>query len=265
MSVYTNIPEQEALLVEDVVIDTELEETVSVNPMITKIKELFNDYIGEFVYGGIDGSVTTFAVVAGAAGAGLSSAIVLILGFANLIADGFAMSVGSYLSTKSEKERYEKQRQRELKKIKAQPALKEMQVRAIYSNKGFSGQLLDEAVSTIIQDEQRWVTTLLTEELEMLPESKSPFINGTITFASFFILGLIPLVIYVVDYLNAQSFDLFTISSSLTAVCFIGIGFLKSKVTSTSKVKSIFETLLLGGAAAVISYYIGHLIEAYIL
>ncbi|MEQ9022461.1 MAG: VIT1/CCC1 transporter family protein, partial [Pseudomonadales bacterium] len=65
-------------------------------------------YLGEFVYGGIDGSVTTFAVVAGSAGANLESSIVIILGFANLIADGFAMSVGSYLSTKSEKENYEK-------------------------------------------------------------------------------------------------------------------------------------------------------------
>jgi VIT1/CCC1 family predicted Fe2+/Mn2+ transporter len=58
----------------------------------------FSDYLGEFVYGGIDGSVTTFAVVAGAAGAGLNSTVVIILGFANLLADGFAMAVGAYLS-----------------------------------------------------------------------------------------------------------------------------------------------------------------------
>ncbi|NQZ77823.1 MAG: VIT1/CCC1 transporter family protein, partial [Ekhidna sp.] len=68
----------------------------------------FQEYLGEFVYGAIDGSVTTFAVVAGSAGANLDSAVVIILGFANLIADGFAMSVGSYLSNKSEKESYEK-------------------------------------------------------------------------------------------------------------------------------------------------------------
>ena len=51
----------------------------------------FKDYIGEFVYGGIDGSVTTFAVVAGSTGASLDTSVVLILGFANLIADGFSM------------------------------------------------------------------------------------------------------------------------------------------------------------------------------
>jgi len=58
-------------------------------------------YLPEFVYGGIDGAITTFAVVSGVLGASLSASIVLILGFANLIADGFSMAVSSYFSTKS--------------------------------------------------------------------------------------------------------------------------------------------------------------------
>jgi VIT1/CCC1 family predicted Fe2+/Mn2+ transporter len=61
-------------------------------------------YLGEFVYGAIDGTVTTFAVVAGAAGAGLSSAVIVILGFANLAADGFSMGASAYLSAKSERD-----------------------------------------------------------------------------------------------------------------------------------------------------------------
>ena len=59
-------------------------------------------YLPEFVYGGIDGSVTTFAVVAGSMGASFSSAIILVLGFANLFADGFSMAVSNYLSNKSQ-------------------------------------------------------------------------------------------------------------------------------------------------------------------
>ena len=61
-------------------------------------------YLPEFVYGAIDGSVTTFAVVAGAIGASLSAGIILILGFANLFADGFSMAISNYLSTKSQNE-----------------------------------------------------------------------------------------------------------------------------------------------------------------
>ncbi len=72
--------------------------------MINKIKQHLEDYLSEFVYGGIDGAVTTFAVVAGATGAGFSTKVLLVLGFANLIADGFSMGVGSYLSTKSEQQ-----------------------------------------------------------------------------------------------------------------------------------------------------------------
>ena len=75
---------------------------------VVKIKQHFEDYLSEFVYGGIDGAVTTFAVVAGATGANFDVKVLLVLGFANLIADGFSMSVGSYLSTKSEQELMQK-------------------------------------------------------------------------------------------------------------------------------------------------------------
>ena len=68
------------------------------------MKDKFEASLGEFVYGAIDGTVTTFAVVAGAAGAGLSSTVIVILGFANLIADGFSMGASAYLSAKSERD-----------------------------------------------------------------------------------------------------------------------------------------------------------------
>lgn len=72
--------------------------------VVVKIKSHFEDYLREFVYGGIDGAITTFAVVAGATGAGFSAAVVIVLGVANLIADGLSMSVGSYLSSKAEQD-----------------------------------------------------------------------------------------------------------------------------------------------------------------
>ncbi len=79
-------------------------------------------YLPEFVYGGIDGAITTFAVVSGAIGASLSPAIILILGFANLIADGFSMSVSNYLSTKSQAELHVKHKDyKEFKKLAGHP------------------------------------------------------------------------------------------------------------------------------------------------
>lgn len=73
-----------------------------------KLRQHFEDYLSEFVYGGIDGVVTTFAVVAGATGARFDLKVILVLGFANLVADGFSMGIGSYLSKKSELELMQK-------------------------------------------------------------------------------------------------------------------------------------------------------------
>lgn len=221
----------------------------------------FQDYLGEFVYGGIDGSVTTFAVVAGATGANLESSIVIILGFANLIADGFAMSVGSYLSAKSEKQNYHKHKRVEYWEVDNIPEKEVEEVREIYAAKGFEGQLLERVVETITADKDRWVDVMMKEELEMAEETKSPLAIGAVTFVSFIILGFVPLLVYVMDFLNPMSPDLFVISSVLTAICFLGIGLLKSMVTQTSVLRSVIETLLLGGAAATLSYFVGDLLE----
>lgn len=224
----------------------------------------FQDYLGEFVYGGIDGSITTFAVVAGSAGANLESSIIIILGFANLIADGFAMSVGSYLSTKSEKEKYQKHKNIEYWEVDNIPDAEREEVREIYAAKGFEGELLEKVVDIITEDKDRWVDLMMKEELEMAEETKSPFKMGGITFLSFLLLGFIPLGIYVIDYFTPLNVDLFFVSSVLTGFCFIGIGFLKSAVTQTKTLKSISETFLLGGAAAALAYFVGDLLESLI-
>ncbi len=221
----------------------------------------FHDYLGEFVYGGIDGSVTTFAVVAGSAGAGLESSIVLILGFANLIADGFAMSIGSYLSSKSEKEHFEKHMAVEYWEIDNLPDIERQEIRDIYEAKGFSGKLLEDVVDTITADKDRWVDVMMKEELEMVKETKSPFAMEAVTFLSFLLFGLVPLLIYVIDFINPIQRDLFFIASLLTGFCFVSIGFLKSTVTDTSRLRSVMETIMLGGAAAILAYFVGDFLE----
>jgi len=221
----------------------------------------FQDYLGEFVYGGIDGSVTTFAVVAGAAGAALDSSVVVILGFANLLADGFAMSVGSYLSTKSEKENYQKHKAIEYWEIDHLPEKERQEIRDIYAEKGFEGDLLEQIVSTITADRDRWVDVMMKEELELSEESKSPIAMGAATFASFQLFGLIPLLVYVIDYFQALSYDLFRSSCILTLGVFTLIGYLKAMVNQTPVGRSISETLLLGAAAAALSYFVGDLLQ----
>lgn len=221
----------------------------------------YEKYLGPFVYGGIDGCVTTFAVVAGAVGAGLDSAVIIILGFANLLADGFSMSVGAYLSSKSERNYYFKQRSIEYWEVDNLPEKERDEIREIYREKGFEGETLEKIVDVITADRDRWVNVMMKEELGMSLEEKSPLKIGSVTYISFLLIGLIPLLVYVWDYFSPLSMNLFLSSSILTAAGFIIIGVLKSYITQTSITRGIIETLLLGIIAASVAYFVGDWLE----
>lgn len=222
-------------------------------------------YLGEFVYGGIDGTVTTFAVVSGAVGAGLDNSVIIILGFANLLADGFAMSVGAYLSTKSVKDNYNKHKSIEYWEVENIPEKEREEVEEIYRNKGFEGELLQQVVDTITADKDRWVDVMMKDELMMTEETKSPLMMGVVTYISFVTIGLIPLSIYVWDYFRTFNGNLFIWTGILTSLAFIFIGFLKTYVTQTSKIKGVLETLSLGIIAAVVAFFVGDILEKIII
>lgn len=221
----------------------------------------YEQHLSEFVYGGMDGAVTTFAVVAGAVGANLNSSVILILGFANLFADGFAMSIGAFLSTKSSKDFYRRQRDIEYWEVDNMPEMEKQEIREIYTGKGFSGELLEKIVDTITADKDRWVDVMMKEELNMVDDNKHPFVNGLVTFGSFILIGFIPLLLYLLDYLFGLNINHFLWSAVLTASAFVSIGYLRSFVTLTNPLRSIAETVSLGTIAATIAYFVGDFLE----
>jgi vacuolar iron transporter family protein len=225
----------------------------------------FQEYLGEFVYGGIDGSVTTFAVVAGSVGAGLDSTVIIILGFANLFADGFAMSIGAFLAAKSEKENFEKHQKIEYWEVENLPEKETEEVREIYREKGFTGDLLEQVVTVITADKDRWVDVMMKEELGMMKTEKSPFKIGLITLISFVVLGFIPLIVYLVDFFIPLTINLMLWSSSLTLFAFALIGYLKGVVNHVNRYLSILTTVFMGVAAALVAYYVGDFLEKMIL
>ena len=224
----------------------------------------FETYLGEFVYGGIDGCVTTFAVVSGSVGAGLDSAIIIILGFANLLADGFAMSIGAYLSKKSELDNFNKHKNNTIDLINSQPQVANQLLRQILINQGFEEKELDLVVNALSRDPNIWAQAIMENQGQPSTSEKSPFWIGTFTYISFISIGLIPLLIYVIDYFSPLQQNLFVISSILTGIGFLIVGSLKANVNQTSLFKSILETLILGAIAALVSYYIGDLLESLI-
>lgn len=228
-------------------------------------------YMGELVYGGIDGSVTTFAVVSAAAGAGLSTAVVLILGLANLIADGFAMSVGAYLSKQTERDNYRKHREIEAWEVDHLPEKEREEIREIYARKGFEGDLLDKVVDTITADKERWIDVMMKEELEMVEDTRSPLASAAATFASFVVVGTVPLLAFVVHaFWNpsglhlAAPLTLFWIAAAMTSVGFVMIGWMKTRVTNVTPWRGMLETLVLGSAAATLSFAAGFLLEKWL-
>lgn len=222
----------------------------------------WSKYLPEFVYGGIDGVVTTFAVVAGATGAQLDLSVVLILWFANLFADGFSMSVWAYLSSKSEHDNYKKALAIEYREVDHLPEKEREEIRDIYAAKWFEGSLLEQVVNTITADKDRWVDVMMKEELEMSKPDKSPLMTWSMTLLAFVIMGFVPLFSYVISYIGHMvESQLFVVSLALTATAFIFIGWMKSYVTHSSRRKTIAETLILWTLAATVAYYVGFVLE----
>lgn len=215
-----------------------------------------HSYLRDFVYGAMDGTVTTFAVVAGAAGAGLPSGITIILGMANLLADGFSMAAGNYIGTKADSQIVERGRRQEERHIDLAPEGEREEIRQIFAAKGFEGDLLEQIVETITHDRRRWVNTMLTEELGLQLDSPAPLRAAISTFVAFFVAGLVPLVPFFLptDWTATQRF---AISAIATAGTFLGIGLAKGYAVRRSPLASGLETLAIGGAAAALAYVVG--------
>ena len=226
------------------------------------VKDVEGQYLGEFVYGAIDGTVTTFAVVAGATGASLSTGVVVILGFANLIGDGFSMACGNFLSERTQRDYIRKERAREEWEIENVREGEIEEIREIYRKKGFKGKDLERAVEIICSNKKIWVDTMMTEELGLIESHKQPWSTALATYMGFILIGVIPLLAYVLSYFSTFfQENTFMIAVIMTLIALISVGFIKRYVTKKNLVKSVFETVFVGGAAAVMAYYIGFFLK----
>ena len=211
-----------------------------------------HNYLRDWIYGGIDGAVTTLAVVTGVAGAQLSNWIILALGFANLFADGFSMAASNYLGTKAEHDDWRRLEAIENRHIDLAPEGEREEIRQIFARKGFQGDELNRIVELTTSDRERWVKTMLMDEYGLPHAVRSPRIAAFSTFTAFVLCGLAPLL----PYLFGSEHSL-AISVTLTAVVFVAIGSIKSRWSTSSWWHSGLTTLLVGAIAAVLAYVAG--------
>jgi VIT1/CCC1 family predicted Fe2+/Mn2+ transporter len=221
-----------------------------------------HQYIGDTVYGGLDGIVTTFAVVSGVAGASLGSGIVLIMGLANLFADGLSMATGAYLSSKSEREYYERERQREAWEIEHFPEGERMEMVEIYREKGYSDEDAQTLIDIHSQDKDLWLEEMMVQELGMLPDERKPIISALATLGAFVVAGSVPLLVYLLGLIVTIPAELaFPVGIGLSALAMFGLGAAKVLITERNWLQSGLEMLVVGGLAASVAYLIGYLLR----
>lgn len=215
--------------------------------------------VSDAVLGGIDGCVTTLAVVFGVFGAGLSIAAAFILGCANLLSDGFSMAVSNYEAVRTEHDRRHRLRETERRHIAEVPDGEREEIRQIFRTKGFSGETLERIVGVISDDHDLWIDTMLSEEYGLQREDRHPVRAGAVTFAAFVTVGSAPLLPFLIPGLDVNT--RFAASGVLGAIMFFLIGMLKGTRPGQSRLGAGFKTLLTGGVASLLAFAVGYLLR----
>lgn len=222
------------------------------------------DYLKQIIFGGNDGIVTTFAIVAGFAGASadgvsqVGALAVLIFGLANLFADAVSMGLGEFLSSRSAHDLYRARRQRRVKAITHFPEAEIVSLSETFQHKGLSPDKARAVSEALTSSPQLMAEMLLCHKHGVQPpEDDNPGINGIVTFVSFVIFGFLPLVPYVLREADDLSLSL-SVAATLTALT--GLGILRWTATGDKPSAAILETVGVGSACAAVAYLVGWLV-----
>lgn len=216
------------------------------------------NYLRDWIYGGIDGAVTTFAIIAGVVGAGLQPYVIIVLGLANLLADGFSMAASNYLGTRAERDEVAKLTEMEERHVRLAPEGERAEIREILRSKGLNEEILEDVVQAITSNSTTWINMMLVEEHGVSRQQRSPLMSGASTFAAFAICGAIPLAPFVIGGEAA-----FYWASILVGLTFFAIGAAKSLWSLAPWWQAGLETFAVGASAAVLAYAVGHLLQGF--
>jgi len=215
-------------------------------------------FLSDVVFGANDGLITTFAVIAGAVGASFSSKVVIVLGIANLLADGISMGLGNYLGQKSRRDYIKKKEKEEEWGIENIPESEREEVRSIFKSLGFMGKDLDRAVEITTSKKRSWVDIMMKMELKLYDDKiASPARKGLVMFVSFVVIGFVPLVSYVFNFGGDSKFY---ISLVLSGIAMFVVGSIRSIFIPKNWFMAGLEMLMIGGIAAGAAYLLGDVI-----
>lgn len=215
-------------------------------------------YLKDIVYGANDGIITTFAIVAGVAGAALGSNVIVLLGLANLLAAGFSMAASNYLGTKSEQDFYHRERGAEEREFHERPAEELAEMRGLLTQRGYKEHELGALLKLLFRQKDFWLDVMLEEELGISPPASlhnQALMSAGVTFAAFVGAGSVPLIPY---FFLPGAVNVFQSAIMFTAAALFLVGSLRSVFTGRHIALSGLEMLAIGGVAAGIAYGVGH-------
>ena len=219
-------------------------------------------YLKDIVYGANDGIITTFAVVAGVAGAGVDSTVVILLGIANLLADGFSMAASNYLGNKSERDYIIRERRTEEWELHHEPEEEHVEMTGFLRRKGYTKKDAEQLLPLLSKNKEFLLDIMMREELGISPPEKDgqSTRSATATFFAFVIAGAVPLLPY---FFNSNG-SLFGLAVVGTATSLFIVGALRCLLTNQRWYNAGAEMLAVGGVAAVIAYGVGFLVSTLI-
>jgi VIT1/CCC1 family predicted Fe2+/Mn2+ transporter len=172
------------------------------------------------------------------------------------------MAIGDFLSTKSENEYHRAEREREAWEVENYPAGEKKELVELYTDKGMTKTDAETIVSLVSKYKNAWIDIMMVEELGIIESTESPLKNAVVTFISFAVFGLIPILAYVLAYpIGFFRENTFAVACALTLLTLFTLGAVKVKVTGKNFLTSGLETVSVGGFAAFAAYLVGHLLR----
>jgi len=237
----------------------------------TEMHQTEGGFLKPLIFGGLDGILTSFAIVAGAAGGNMAVPVVLVLGFSNIFADALAMGVGEFLSSKAENEWILSERRRRNWEMENYPEGEIREMIDIYESRGMNREDATQVIETMAKYKDFFVDIMMTEELALqVPEEDHKIESmkeGVVMFCAFATFGSLPLLGYVIIpalFPTLGEEVLFTAACIITGLVLFGMGCVKSIFSAANWFICGLETLLLGGACATVAYTIGQFVDGLI-
>ena len=222
------------------------------------------EYLRQIVYGGNDGIVTTFAIVAGFAGAGgdgvaqIGGLAVLVFGLANLFADGVSMGLGEFLSGRAARDMYHARRATELRALHDDPAQELHELQQILQERGLPADTAAQTAAALGDHPEAVADLMMTYEFgQPDPRDDTPAINGSFTFLSFVVFGVVPLVPY---FILAPTRTTFWVSVTATLAALAALGSLRWSATGERLARTLTETMAVGIICAAVAFFVGWLV-----